>query len=118
MFYIINLFVKVYILSITFILKEIFKMSNEITIAMLRVVEEIIKLKRLKTSEKNKRIWTKKWIMRRNTFGASSSMIQELAIEDPKSYFNFLRIDETMFNILLAKVTYHNSNYLPNENIT
>lgn len=51
-----------------------------------------------------KRIWTKKWVMRRNTLGASNALIKELAIEDPKNYFNFLRIDETMFNILLAKV--------------
>jgi len=34
-------------------------MPNEITIARLRVVEEIIKLKRL-TSKNRKRIWMKK----------------------------------------------------------
>lgn len=84
-------------------------MSNEITIAMLRVVEEIIKLKRSRLSKNKKRIWTKKWIMRRNTLGASNALIQELANEDPKSYFNFFRIDETMFNIILAKVTYDNN---------
>lgn len=56
---------------------------------MLRVVEEIIKLKR-STSKNKKRIWMKKWMMRRNTFGASNTLIKELAIEDPKSYFNFL----------------------------
>jgi len=79
-------------------------MSNEITIAMLRVVEEIIKLKR-STSKNEKRIWMKKWMMRRNTLGASNALLKELAIEDPKSYFNFLRMDESMFNILLANVT-------------
>lgn len=49
--------------------------------------------------------------MRRNTLGASNTIIRELAIEDPKSYFNFHRIDETMFSILLAKVTYESTNF-------
>jgi len=88
-------------------------MSNEITIAMLCVVEEIIKLKR-STYKNKKRIWMKKWMMRRNTLGASNALIKELAIEDPKSYFNFLRMDESMFNILLAKVTYDNSTLIVN----
>lgn len=47
--------------------------------------------------------------MRRNTLGASNALIKELATADPMSYFNFLRIDETMFNILLAEVTHDNS---------
>lgn len=56
----------------------------------------------------------KKWMMRRNTLGAPNALIKELAINDPKSYFNFLRIDETMFSIILAKVTYDNSTLIVN----
>lgn len=47
-------------------------------------------------------------MLRRKILGASNSLLKELTVEDSKSYFNFLRIDETMFNILLAKETYDN----------
>lgn len=78
-------------------------MSDNIIFAMLQVIEEIIKLKRSTTNNK-KRIWVKKWIARRHTLGASNSLLRELSIEDPKSYHNFLRINEDMFNTLLNKV--------------
>jgi len=77
--------------------------SNETICAVLRVVEEIIKLKRYKKSKK-KKIWVKDWIKRRNNLGASNTLLKELAVEDPRNYFNFLRINESMFNILLGKV--------------
>ncbi|XP_001951832.2 putative nuclease HARBI1 [Acyrthosiphon pisum] len=77
--------------------------SNETICAVLRVVEEIIKLKRHKKSKK-KKIWVKNWIKRRNNLGASNTLLKELAVEDPRNYFNFLRINESMFNILLGKV--------------
>jgi len=74
--------------------------SNETICAVLRVIEEIIKLKRSKMSKK-KKIWVKDWIKRRNNLGASNTLLRELAVEDPRKYFNFLRINESMFNILL-----------------
>lgn len=44
------------------------------------------------------------WIGQRNQLGISNTLLNELAIEDSSSYFNFLRINEEMFNVLLQKV--------------
>lgn len=78
-------------------------MSTELTYAILNVISEIIKLRQTK-KKKQKRVWIKSWIQRRNALGASSTLMRELASEDPDSYCNFLRINEDMFNILLKKV--------------
>jgi len=36
--------------------------------------------------------------------GISNTLLKELAVEDTSSYFNFLRINEEMFNEMLQKV--------------
>lgn len=77
--------------------------SEEIEIAIVQIIEELLIIKK-KYEAREKRIWVKKWIKRRNKFGASTTLLQELAVEDPKSYFNYLRIIEEMFNTLLEKV--------------
>ncbi|XP_060858510.1 uncharacterized protein LOC132935891 [Metopolophium dirhodum] len=77
--------------------------SEQIEIAIIQIIEELLVIKR-KYGAREKRIWVKKWIKRRNQFGASNTLLKELAVEDPKSYFNFLRINEEMFNTLLEKV--------------
>lgn len=46
-----------------------------------------------------KKVGTKKTCLRN-----SNTLMKELDIEDPKSFTNFLRINENMFNILLKKV--------------
>lgn len=77
--------------------------STEVIYAIVNVINEIIKLRRSKKN-KRKRIWVKSWIQRRNALGASSTLMRELAFEDPGSYYNFLRINEDVFDILLKKV--------------
>lgn len=77
--------------------------SEQIEIAIIQIIEELLVIKR-KYEAREKRIWVKKWIKRRNQFGASNTLLKELAVEDPKSYFNYLRINEEMFNTLLEKV--------------
>lgn len=77
--------------------------TTEVTYAIINVISEIIKLRQTK-KKKQKRIWIKPWIQRRNALGASSTLTRELASEDPDSYCNFFRINEDMFNILLKKV--------------
>ncbi|KAL4100814.1 hypothetical protein QTP88_020843 [Uroleucon formosanum] len=77
--------------------------SEQIEIAIIQIIEELLVIKR-KYGAREKRIWVKKWIKRRNQFGASNTLLKELAVEDPKSYFNCLRINEEMFNTLLEKV--------------
>jgi len=77
--------------------------SEQVELAIIQIIEKLLIIKR-KYGAHKKRIWVKKWIKCRNQLGASNTLLKELAIEDPKSYFNYLRINEEMFNILLEKV--------------
>lgn len=71
----------------------------------MRLLMSLVRLLSLdKLKKKQKLIWIKPWIQRRNALGASSTLTRELASEDPDSYCNFFRINEDMFNILLKKV--------------
>lgn len=82
--------------------------TDELELAIVRVIKELIKLKRENRKVAKKKLWVKTWILRRNQLGASNTLLRELALEDQQSYFNFLRINESMFNILLQKViTYY-----------
>ncbi|XP_050065032.1 uncharacterized protein LOC126553960 [Aphis gossypii] len=78
--------------------------TDELELAIVRVIEELIKLKRENRKVAKKKLWVKTWILRRNQLGASNTLLRELALEDQQSYFNFLRINESMFNILLQKI--------------
>jgi len=79
-------------------------MSDEVIYRIIRVIEELIAVKR--KNEKKNRIWAKNWILRRRSLGASNCLLRELSTEDTKSYNNFLRMDEDMFDFLLNKVYY------------
>ena len=80
--------------------------TDEVELAIVRVIEELIKLKRgnKQVAKGNKKMWVKTWILKRNQLGVSNTLLRELALEDHQSYSNFLRINEDMFNILLQKV--------------
>lgn len=52
-----------------------------------------------------KRLWERKWIGKRDRFGASNCLLKELADEDPDEYFRALRMTEESFMWLLEKVT-------------
>ena len=53
---------------------------------------------------KNRRWWVKPWIMRRNTFGASNTLLVEWTCEDRDMYKNHLRLSREQFFQLLSKV--------------
>lgn len=65
------------------------------------LLEELLKFKNKKTTKR--RLWTLKWILRRNTLIASTNLLKELSVEDPKSLYNHLRMNEYMFLCLLEK---------------
>jgi len=82
------------------------KMSTEIVRAGVIILANAIK-KELKKKEKRKRqrnIWVKQWIGRREMYGASSSLLKELKDEDASAYRNILRLDCTHFEDLLKMV--------------
>lgn len=76
--------------------------TDAIELALVEVINELITLKR--KNQKSKKLWVRSWIERRNQLGISNTLLKELAVEDTSSYFNFLRINEEMFNELLQKV--------------
>lgn len=92
-------------------------MSEEVVSSMIRVVGEMILLKHkidINRREKKKKEWVRKWIQRRNNLGVTNTLMKELAIEDYKSFHNFLRMNEEMFTTLLNKVSF---NFFLNNNL-
>lgn len=55
--------------------------------------------------KKQKRIWTRPWLLRRDTHGASVGLLTELAIEDHQEYRQCLRMNPIQFESLLTKLS-------------
>lgn len=50
-------------------------------------------------------IWSHKWLLRRDSgLGLSSMVMNELRLEDPKAFQNFVRMSYATFSELLEKV--------------
>jgi hypothetical protein len=60
--------------------------------------------KSLEKKEKRKRKWVKKRIRRRNLYGASNTLLKELAGEDSSEYRRHLRMGPEKFDELLAMI--------------
>ena len=52
----------------------------------------------------NRRVWTRKWILNRNNYGAYHQLLKELQMGDESSYKNFLRMDIDSFQSILALI--------------
>ena len=48
--------------------------------------------------------WTKEWYKRREELGWYDTLLKELALEEHKDYFNFMRMDEDFFNEILQRI--------------
>ena len=48
--------------------------------------------------------WTKAWLKRRSQLGWYDTLLKELAFEEQKDYFNFMRMDEQFFDEILARI--------------
>lgn len=61
--------------------------------------------------------WTKEWYKRREELGWYDTLLKELALEEKKDYFNFMRMDEDFFNEILQRIgpsiTRKRSNFRP-----
>ena len=62
---------------------------------------------KMKRRRGNRSIWVRKWIQRRETErkGSYAMLVDELRLEDPASYKNYLRMDEETFQHLVELVT-------------
>ena len=48
--------------------------------------------------------WTKAWYKRREELGWYNTLLRELATEEEKDYFNFMRMDEDFFNEIVERI--------------
>lgn len=53
---------------------------------------------------KNRSCWVKEWVGRRSVLGASATLLEELAKEDPTEYRKVMRISVDQFNKLLSLI--------------
>jgi hypothetical protein len=53
---------------------------------------------------RKKRLWSRKWILRRGTRGAAAGLLRELECEDTTEYGLFLRMDSEQFDTLLRNI--------------
>lgn len=70
----------------------------------ISIISEELKNLIEKELEWKKRVWIRKWLEKRNTHGASSLLLSELAVNDVAEFTNCMRMSPTMFNTLLDKV--------------
>lgn len=54
---------------------------------------------------KKKKVWTRKWLLRRSTLGSSNVILKELYLEDPTEYRRCLRMTPQNFEVLLNLVS-------------
>ncbi|KAJ8978140.1 hypothetical protein NQ317_016842 [Molorchus minor] len=67
--------------------------------------KELLRAQNSKKKKIRRRWWTRLWIVRRNLYGASECLLKELAVKDPDSYQNHLRMNNQQFTELLRKET-------------
>ncbi len=67
------------------------------------VRNELIRYKK-KICGKRKRMWTRKWILRRDQLGISNTLMQEVALEELDDFKNIIRMSASKFEELLSLV--------------
>lgn len=68
------------------------------------VREVSLEMLQISYARNRRRWWVRPWIQRREEFGASSRLLEELKEEDPETYRNVLRMSATKFQELLNLV--------------
>ena len=78
----------------------------EIDATFLCLVSLLIHITRKRKSrQRNRRIWTRSWLLKRHQLGAYHRLIPELTLTDPESLRNFIRMDLSTFEDLLRLVS-------------
>lgn len=57
--------------------------------------------------KRNRTCWVRKWILRRENYGAYNNLLKELKIEDAQHFKNFIRMSAVDFEALLLNVGGH-----------
>lgn len=69
---------------------------KEIAVCLSEELQEIL--------NKGRTCWVKDWVSRRESFGASATIIRELSEEDPVEFRKHLRMSVVQFNELLSLI--------------
>ncbi|XP_064625933.1 uncharacterized protein LOC135486765 [Lineus longissimus] len=80
----------------------LFALAAGSAVAAMAAAVAYHKMKRRRTK---RTVWVRKWIQRRKTRGSYAMLVDELRLEDPGSYKNYLRMDEETFEHLVQLVT-------------
>jgi hypothetical protein len=67
-----------------------------------RIIPTMIELLEDELTTRKKRLWSRKWILRRGTHGAAARLLRELECEDTTEYRLFVRMDS--FDTLLRNI--------------
>ena len=60
-------------------------------------------LQRRRRRHRNRRIWTRKWLLNRERQGAFNQLMQEIRILDTSSYRNFVRMTASTFEYAITR---------------
>jgi hypothetical protein len=69
-------------------------------VVLMTIIATLVRLKRERdrVGVRQRQMWTRPWLQRRHMNLSSMHLLHdELAIEDPDSYRNYIRMDETLF---------------------
>jgi ribosomal protein S25 len=80
------------------------KMKKVVTECIKRILPIVTELLEDTLKTKQKRIWTRKWILRRGSHGASVGLLRELESEGRIEYRAFVGMHTEQFGILLRDI--------------
>ena len=80
------------------------------TVCTAAVINYYIKLLKVKTSQRKKRVWVCKYLVLREQYGAYSCLMHDLLELDDVKFCNYIRMDPDVFEQLFAKVEHLISN--------
>jgi len=79
--------------------------DDVIVSSLMLVASTLYRRRQLRVRTRNRTIWARHWISKREEYGAYNGLVREIRVNDTASYRNFLRMDDTSFDTLLHKVS-------------
>ena len=78
--------------------------SEEDVAAAAIVIAIICKRRRKRERKRNRSVWVKPWLQRRNELGVDNTLLMEFRFEDEDEYKKFLRMTPEVFDELLTLI--------------
>lgn len=78
--------------------------QHEVDVCQLNIAQHVRARRRWTRGQRNRKFWTRAWILRRRQFGLYDQLMVELRREDPYSFKNFMRMPPEMFDEIFHRV--------------